>query len=357
MITLNEYNHSLELLSKLDTVMENASIKMELCTLTEAYGPRSEKYHTAKETFKAAWTTFLNKISELIDSVIEAIGTAIRGGEESRYGADLKVSPYAYNKYPDSFVISALKMGGSVSDEVLAQCQEKMVDMRGEEITLKKGDKSDLHNLYKNLKKYKNLVSELKGSYKNAEDQKAAILIKGFRTFIQDVLKDVKYILKNSVNPNKMNKIRGKDRDAQEKAVTNDYYSKSAKDSASVFKAAKGTEVYKAQNDSVDFDSIDRNEFIANLMLEAADLLKDDVVRDNSDFEEFEDVPEERPVEMDDYITSVNGGDDEDPDLDEIEDLCDGDKEVMALLTDDEDKSVTVDATNESALNFFDLDF
>ena len=68
----------------------------------------------------------------------------------------------------------------------------------------------------------------------------------------------------------------------------------------------------------------------------------------------IDDIPEETPVKQDDYETSAVGGDDEKPDLEEIKDLCDGDEEVVKLLTDDEDKSVTVDsdgdALNEGAL-------
>ena len=58
----------------------------------------------------------------------------------------------------------------------------------------------------------------------------------------------------------------------------------------------------------------------------------------------IEDIPEEIPVKQDEYETSTVGGDDEKPDLDEIKDLCDNDPEVIKLLTDDEDKSVTVDS-------------
>ena len=104
-----------------------------------------------------------------------------------------------------------------------------------------------------------------------------------------------------------------------------------------------------------------KNEYIASIMLEAADLLKDDVVRDSSEVKEFSDIPEETPVKQDEYETSVVGGDDEKPDLEEIKDLCDNDPEVVKLLTDDENKSVTVDSdgeTNtESAFDFFNLDF
>lgn len=66
----------------------------------------------------------------------------------------------------------------------------------------------------------------------------------------------------------------------------------------------------------------------------------------------IEDIPEETPVKQDEYNTSVVGGDDEKPELEEIKDLCDNDPEVMKLLTDDEDKSVTV---NESIFNFYDI--
>ena len=71
---------------------------------------------------------------------------------------------------------------------------------------------------------------------------------------------------------------------------------------------------------------------------------------------------QEIPVKQDEYETSTVGGDDEKPDLDEIKDLCDNDPEVIKLLTDDEDKSVTVDDEgcsncNESVYDFFNLDF
>ena len=67
----------------------------------------------------------------------------------------------------------------------------------------------------------------------------------------------------------------------------------------------------------------------------------------------IEDIPEETPVKQDDYITDVVGGDDEKPDLEEIKDLCDNDPDVIKLLTDDEDKSVTVDSDGETNTESF----
>ena len=94
---------------------------------------------------------------------------------------------------------------------------------------------------------------------------------------------------------------------------------------------------------------------------EAIDLLYDKAIlcEDSSEAEGYvqkaeelqkaiEDIPEETPVKQDDYETSTVGGDDEKPDLEEIKDLCDNDPEVIKLLTDDEDKSVTVDSDGET---------
>ena len=134
-------------------------------------------------------------------------------------------------------------------------------------------------------------------------------------------------------------------------------YTKKLKSKTGVFIKERGSYNYRMLNKA----SKKQKKASKGALQEAIDLLYDKAMlcEDADEAEGYvqkaeelqkaiDDIPEETPVKQDDYETSAVGGDDEKPDLEEIKDLCDGDPEVVKLLTDDEDKSVTVDSDGET---------
>ena len=104
-----------------------------------------------------------------------------------------------------------------------------------------------------------------------------------------------------------------------------------------------------------------RNEYIASIMLEAADILKEegegDLVNGATNLvdTDIKDIPnsfEEKPEVDDEYNPEIVGGDDGsdvDPEVeDHIKELCDGDKEVMDILTQSDGGGI-IDGEDEPA--------
>ena len=134
-------------------------------------------------------------------------------------------------------------------------------------------------------------------------------------------------------------------------------YTKKLKNKTDVFIKERGAYNYNLLNKAY---KKQKKEATKATLQEAIDLLYDKAIlcEDSSETEGYvqkaeelqkaiEDIPVETLIKQDDYNTATVGGD-EKPDLDEIKDLCDNDPEVIKLLTDDEDKSVTVDSDGET---------
>ena len=123
-----------------------------------------------------------------------------------------------------------------------------------------------------------------------------------------------------------------------------------------------------ANNESAIFGGLTRNELRAKLLIEAADALaaddnstNTDALGDNGDGKVTPtclDCDKEEADVDDDYLPPVSGADDEnsDPEMDEIEDLLDDEKDAIDILTDREGTE-TVDAQEPTLESILGLDF
>lgn len=376
--------YNLNMLDKLEAVLESIDYRTDMMILTEGAdsSTASTKFGQLMDTAITAIANWFKHAAEVIDEFITNIKVAMRGGEYAIFRKDITVSKYVFNGFKT--IESAFV---SYDVDKLERLANSIPNSR---VTVKQGQKSNISELYTTLKDFKGLCRTWrkgvnkasktfktqynldKKSYKvngvyegqvkedlntrRSEENKA---IKQFMGYIKSILKP---IIKDIGVA-----IRATGRNNEEYKANR----KTEKQNAKVSKAYQNYQ--KVQNKYNEIESyggdgmtesagFTRNEYIASIMLEAANLLReeageDDIDKDDSAFEEFDDLPEERPVIMDDYDPDVNGGEGEKLDLEEIEDLCDGDQDVIDLLVDDEDKSVTVDASNESALDFFRLDW
>ena len=346
-MSMDAINRDMELLDKLDTVLENAMFKFELVSLTEATNENGNKADSKEKSkigkfINTTWVTFCEKLLDLIDNIRDRIMFIIRSrtGGKVTLRKEMTVSKYATTVVPGRVtnIINQIKASsGDYSSDPFGGMEADLKRFMDEKITLRAGSPININGLYSVLVGLKKDVKSFKKLSKVREKDISVLNL--IRSFYKDIISDIRSIVANT-NTVKQDQKEG----IYINKAIGDQFDKSAK------------------NESIEIPyGMSRNEYIASIMLEAADLLKDDVVRDSSEVKEFSDIPEETPVKQDDYETSVVGGDDEKPDLEEIKDLCDNDPEVVKLLTDDEDKSVTVDSdgeTNtESAFDFFNLDF
>ena len=111
-----------------------------------------------------------------------------------------------------------------------------------------------------------------------------------------------------------------------------------------------------ANNESAIFDGLTRNELRAKLLIEAADALGDN--GDGKVTPTCLDCDKEEADIDDDYLPPVSGADDEnsDPEMDEIEDLLDDEKDAIDILTDREGTE-TVDAQEPTLESILGLNF
>ena len=121
-------------------------------------------------------------------------------------------------------------------------------------------------------------------------------------------------------------------------------------------------------NESAILGGLTRNELRAQLLIEAADALaaddnttNTDALGDNGDGEVTPtclDCDKEEADVDDDYLTSVSGADDDnsDPEMDEVEDLLDDEKDAIDILTDREGTE-TVDAQEPTLESILGLTF
>ena len=123
-----------------------------------------------------------------------------------------------------------------------------------------------------------------------------------------------------------------------------------------------------ANNESAIFGGLTRNELRAKLLIEAADALaaddnatNTDALGDNGDGKVTPtclDCDKEEADVDDDYLPPVSGADEEnsDPEMDEIEDLLDDEKDAIDILTDREGTE-TVDAQEPTLESILGLSF
>ena len=339
-MSMDTFDRSMEMIDKLDAVLENVQFRIELATLTEATDDgktdkvklreKSKLVNFAANTAETIWGEILKVIQNLADQVIYIIRT--RSGRDAVLKKDLTVSAYCDEPVPISRMESWIKTIETAAEPDIPMARDNIDYLRRKTKNHKAGETINIKGIYNTLvtlkKEAKNLQKKEKELSK--KDDASSVVMKEIRGFYKDIISGIRSLI---INTDSIAKAERKAKKAEN----------------------------NANNESAIPYGMSRNEYIASIMLEAADLLKDDVVKDSSEVKEFSDIPEETPVKQDEYETSVVGGDDEKPDLEEIKDLCDNDPEVVKLLTDDEDKSVTVDSdgeTNtESAFDFFNLDF
>ena len=482
MYTVYQLNEDINMLNKLDTVIENAMLKLELSVLSEAAEDNPAKKEKEKkerrkisEVARAAWDKFIEWAKGILENLSDQITYMIRvgSGKNAKLNKTLTVSKYVFEMIPSDFdtILNDLKTAEAPDLQMLKNTVKLIKDRT---ITINAGEVLNIKGIYTALKSTRRELSKLEKAIKRAPDYDLTVM-NDIRSFYKDLINDMRTVIINTDSIKKSKNGSNEDNESQNESfmpddmTRNEYIASIMLEAAELLKldesaGANGAgkrfyeekikatqnkinslekkakayrragyedkgparEVAKLKDDIEHYKNImdkydtkkcryrnasarmsksgfeyddglcnvdyaytnayhkndgvrknkkkihDRINKRASLQ-EAIDLFYDKALlcEDADEAEGYiqkaeelqkaiEDIPEETPVKQDDYITDVVGGDDEKPDLEEIKDLCDNDPDVIKLLTDDEDKSVTVDSdgeTNTESYNFYDLDF
>ena len=341
-MSMNMIDKNMELVDKLETVLENIMFRIELESLTEATdenGNKTESKDKVKfgQLAKNTIRTIIDKLLEILDPLIKECIYLIRvkSGKDAILNKDMTVSVYCEQKISSdiSRLCDVVLQRNSNEDNILDDFSEtlRLMDKKKD---YREGDRINIKRIYDTLIDTKKNLKKLRRANQDDMSPKAKSVLSEVIKFHKSIMSDCKSLIANTKS--------------LKKAEKNANNQKSNID--------RGESETMENNESITIPyGMTRNEYVASIMLEAADLLKDDVIRDSSEVKELSDIPVETPVKQNEYNTATVGGDDEKPDLEEIKDLCDNDPDVVKLLTDDEDKSVTVDSTKNAIQEAIDL--
>ena len=342
-----------EACNSLFTMVENAMFEYECeCAILEedANPAAGEK---AKAILGKIWAG-IKKLGEIILNAIKAackwVAAKIgdRGGAALVANQDFEITKYTANVIAAGNLkeiqkctneIANYKLGEDNNDDItklFVELDDVLKEVKSDMVTIKAGDKLKSSDYYlKLLKKsyaYVNVINEkingIEKSIASSENNDVDIenaknvmsVLNIYKSFTDMLNKDIHTIFVNSGS------------DAR--------FGKNAKAELKI----KGRDV---QAESVEGDSI--SALRARCLIEAASILKeaaDDayVKVDPAQQKDVENIPEERPVEAPEYPEDTSGGEGIPEDfLEDTKDLVDDDKKAMDLLTDDEDKSLTIE--------------
>ena len=321
--------------SNLCALYENACLDYEVSVLTEGADSKEAKTAKAKKTglarkvFSAVGTAF-QKLWEMIVRLLKFIKTRfIR--DKIKLAHDVNLVPIKDYKT----IVANLTKYVLAGDELLV----KGIPVRAGTVVDKTAYNEVLEKLEKLTKKFASLKTKAENFVEQNVDsasgdklekkQLDAVTYSKMETYVRKLVDsinaDIKIISSNAV-PEDVAPAN----DKKEKADTN--------------------------NESAIFGGLTRNELRAKLLIEAADALGDN--GDGKVTPTCLDCDKEEADVDDDYLTSVSGSDDEnsDPEMDEIEDLLDDEKDAIDILTDREGTE-TVDAQEPTLESILGLDF
>ena len=297
--TIPTLQEDISVIDKLYGLLENALIDYEYQTLLESETlalPEKGTKEKKGRTFKTVLTTILTKLKNLFIKIGNTLSSMMKNiiGSQVYYVAktDIQVGPYTRDKFPESICNKVLSIKNNTNDsdaESLEDDLDKCVDEEdAKKITIMKGTKVDVAQCVRHLRtnnKYIKLI-EKKSNSDNSDDPKVFRIYKKLVSFLMSVGKNLSGLISNCSLFKKPNPIRYDKVDINKKKaeISFDYGSRS------ISKADKMMRNYDRahgiKNESVMLsEGLGRNEYIASIMLEAADLLKEDINNDNMEYD------------------------------------------------------------------------
>lgn len=286
---MKTFQEDINLLDKLNTLFENVMIDYEYSTLVENTAAATVLKTKPKGELKERAIEVLKNILDAIKKFFTKIGTILTNmvkraiGSNTYYIAkeDIEVSPYLGDKFPESICNKLVSINSNIDDEQLEQLEkdlDEIISKSSDKVTMIKGSKIDvkmyLDHKKKNDKYIKILDSKIKSLQNSDNASKVCRVYQKLANFLSSLGKDMSAVISNSKLFAKQNDVTVMD------------------DKGRVIAKSDSRKIYNYNKQKRDYDkyygikneSVTKNEYIASIMLEAAELLKNDNYSDISYF-------------------------------------------------------------------------
>ena len=278
---LDVFQEDIKILDKINNLLENAIINYEYQTLLESESLSDNDKKQKENGLKKIIDVAISKLKILGEKIYNAFSNMVKRiiGSKFYYIAksDIEIGPYTMNKYPESicnkilYIVNDDKRIQEVEDDL-----DKYIDKEeNNKITILKGNRVDVIKFLKHSKennKYIKLIeSKLSTINNNLELSKIYQKLINFLTIIGKNLSSVISNCKLFNSEDTKSEIEAYDSNGNKiKYKQNRIISKYDKDQRDYNK------VHGMKNESAIPDDMTKNEYIASIMLEAAELLRDD---------------------------------------------------------------------------------
>ena len=286
---MKTFQEDINLLDKLNTLFENVMIDYEYSTLVENTAAAIVSKTKPKGELKEKAIEVLKNILDAIKKFFTKIGTILTNmvkrtiGSNTYYIAkeDIEVSPYLGDKFPESICNRLASINSNIDDEQLEQLEkdlDEIIAKSNDKVTMIKGSKIDvkmyLDHKKKNDKYIKILDSKIKSLQNSDNASKVCRVYQKLANFLSSLGKDMSAVISNSKLFAKQNDVTVMD------------------DKGRIIAKSDSRKIYNYNKQKRDYDkyygikneSVTRNEYIASIMLEAVELLKNDNYSDISYF-------------------------------------------------------------------------
>ena len=301
--TIPTLQEDISVIDKLYGLLENALIDYEYQTLLESETlalPEKGTKEKKARTFKTVFTTILTKLKNLFIKIGNTLSNMMKNiiGSQVYYVAktDIQVGPYTRDKFPESICNKILSIKNNTSDSDAESLEDDLDKCADEEdakkITIMKGTKVDVAQCVRHLRtnnKYIKLI-EKKSNSDNSDDPKVFRIYKKLVSFLMSVGKNLSGLISNCSLFKKPNVVRydkfkvDKTNNKIKADVSFDYGSRSISKGDKMMR--NYDKAHGIKNESVMLtEGLSRNEYIASIMLEAADLLKEYINNDNMEYD------------------------------------------------------------------------
>ena len=274
-------------IDKLYGLLENALIDYEYTSLLESEtlllpekGSKDKKVYNIKKII----LTIISKLKKLCDTIGAALSNMMKNiiGSQIYYVAntDIEIGPYTRDKFPESICnkIVSIKNNSNDNDiESLENDLDKCIDEeQNQKITIIKGTKIDIVQCLRHLKtnnKYRDIIDK-KVKNDNSDDPKVFRIYKKMINFLMLIGKHLSEIISNCKLFKKDNgDVRIYDKNGNKvKSLANSRIVNKNDRSMRNYNKAHGI---NNESSYIPYD-MTKNEYIASIMLEAAELLKED---------------------------------------------------------------------------------
>lgn len=347
--TIPTLQEDISVIDKLYGLLENALIDYEYQTLLESETlalPEKGTKEKKGRTFKTVLTTILTKLKNLFIKIGNTLSSMMKNiiGSQVYYVAktDIQVGPYTRDKFPESICNKVLSIKNNTNDSDVESLEDDLDKCADEEdakkITIMKGTKVDVAQCVRHLRtnnKYIKLI-EKKSNSDNSDDPKVFRIYKKLVSFLMSVGKNLSGLISNCSLFKKPNAVRydkfkvDKTNNKIKADVSFDYGSRSISKGDKMMR--NYDKAHGIKNESIMLpEGISRNEYIASIMLEAADLLKEDINNDNMEYDIDSLLTEAIEYDDSNNIVYLNEA---------VEDL----KEINAIKNEIKDKKTLDDA-------------